>query len=41
MSSTSPVDEVVELICDPFLGLGLWESGGAWLLLVASLELDG
>ena len=28
------------MICAPVLGLGLWESGGAWLLLVASLELD-
>ena len=29
-----------ELMCAPFLGLCLWESGGVWLL-VASLELGG
>ena len=31
---------LVQLMCAPFFGLCLWESGGVWLL-VASLELGG
>ncbi len=32
---------LVHLMCALFFGPGLWESGGVWLLLVASLELGG
>ena len=30
---------VVVVMCALFLASGLWEAGGVWLLLVASLEL--
>jgi len=32
---------LVRLICDPFVGLGLRELGGVWLLLVAFFVLGG
>ena len=39
-AQNNPKNSHNELMCAPFFGLCLWESGGVWLL-VASLELGG